>query len=136
MTMETYQGKTDAQGRKWVSSEEVAWLRAGARRTKYRDRNELLVTMLYRHALRDSELCELKLDSLDTDQAMMTFRREGEDRDAIHPISRAEHWLIRDYLNYRERSGTLNYPWLFLSEKKDQLSISTISNIIKGCIKL
>lgn len=136
MTMETYQGKTDAQGRKWVSSEEVYMLVRGAEwGTKYRDRNALLVLMLYRHALQDSELCNLKLDSLDIDQALMTFRREGEDRDTIHPFTRHEKMFIQDYLKYRKRTDTLDYPWLFLSEQKGQLSSAAINNIIKSCSK-
>ena len=41
---------------KWVTAQEVEALRAGAKATRNPVRNELIVLMLYRHGLRETEL--------------------------------------------------------------------------------
>jgi integrase len=50
---------------KYVTEDEVSALREGARQTRHKLRNELMVLMLYKHGLRGTELCRITLDQLD-----------------------------------------------------------------------
>ena len=65
--------KTDAK--QWVTEKEVNSLIEGAKKTKHPARNSLLVLMLYRHGLRESELCNLKISHMDFDNAKIFIRR-------------------------------------------------------------
>lgn len=134
--MEPYKSEKDSKGRKWVTSKETNILRMAARQTRQALRNELLVLMLYRHGLRETELCNLRLDSLDLDQAKVHIKRIKGGVDFTHPIAGDELRLIRSYLRQRKKEGTLELPWLFLSERKNQLSRFSVIKIVESCYKM
>ena len=117
----------------WVTEEEVEKLRQGARKTRYPVRNELLILMLYRHGLRESELCGLKLDFIDFSQANIFIKRLKGSNSFTHPITGDELRLIRRYLKIRNSKSTANLPWLFLSERGNQLSRFTIIKTLETC---
>lgn len=47
--------------------------------------------MLYRHGLRVSELCRIKLEQLNLDQATIFVKRSKNGIDGMHPIAGDEH---------------------------------------------
>ena len=94
----------------WVTASEVEALRKAARKTRNPARNELIILMLYRHGLRVSELCLIKLEQLNLDQATVFVKRSKNGIDGMHPIAGDELRLLRRYL--RERETEL--PWLFI----------------------
>lgn len=118
----------------WVTQKEIETLRKSAKETRYPVRNELLVLMLYRHGLRESELCNLKLNWLDLDHAKIHIRRLKGSVDFSHPIAGDELRLLRRYLRDRKaKHPTL--PWLFVSERGNQLSRFTVIKTIETCYK-
>lgn len=131
--MGTYQDEISGHSRKWVTQKEVDRLRKAAKSTRQALRNELLLVMLYRHGLRETELCNLRLDALDLDQAKIYIKRIKGGVDFTHPIAGDELRLIRAYLRLREKDNTLNLPWLFLSERKNQLSRFSVIKMIETC---
>ena len=83
---------------KWVTAQEVEALRTGAKATRNPVRNELIVLMLYRHGLRETELCNLQLESINLDEAKIFVKRVKRGNDFMHPIASDELRLIRRYL--------------------------------------
>lgn len=71
--VESYMNKV----KNWVTASEVEALRKAARKTRNPARNELIILMLYRHGLRVSELCHIKLEQLNLDQATVFVKRSG-----------------------------------------------------------
>ncbi|SHN93538.1 hypothetical protein BHECKSOX_427 [Bathymodiolus heckerae thiotrophic gill symbiont] len=80
---ETY----ESSGVKWVTGLEVEALRIGAKASRNPVRNELIILMLYRHGLRESELCNLQLEVINLDEARIFIKRVKNGNDFIHPIA-------------------------------------------------
>ena len=133
--METQENQLDGKGRAWVTEKEVSLLMSGAKKTRHPVRNELLVLMLYRHGLRESELCSLRLSDLDFDNAKVFIRRVKGGIDFTHPIAGDELRLIRRYLQERKKGRGAGHSWLFVSERGDQLSRFTVIKTIEACYK-
>lgn len=130
-----YQSSIDDKGLNWVTPREIEELRKGARATRNPIRNELLILVLYRHGLRESELCGLRLDYIDFDQSKIHIKRLKGSNDFTHPIEGDELRLIRRYLKTREGKTSLRLPWLFVSERGNQLSRFTVIKAVESCYK-
>lgn len=117
---------------KWVTEEEVERLRKGARKTRNPVRNELIVLMLYRHGLRESELCKLRLDQLDLQQGKVHIKRLKGSNSFSHPIEGDELRLIRRYLRTKVGKQGSALPWLFISERGNQLSRFTVIKLVES----
>ena len=119
----------------WVTEAEVNELRRGARKTRNPVRNELIVLMLYRHGLRETELCNLKLDYLNLHESKLFVKRVKKGNDGIQPITGDELRLIKRYLRLRHAKDKAFLPWLFLSEQGNQLYRNTVIKMIETCYK-
>jgi site-specific recombinase XerD len=119
----------------WVTETEVKALIKATQKTRYPVRNKLIILMLYRHGLRESELCKLKLDYIDFEQSKIFIKRLKGSNDFTHPITGDELRLIRRYLRIRTGKKYLKSPWLFLSERGNQLSRFTVIKTLEVCYK-
>lgn len=70
----------------WVSSGEMLKLRKASKKTRNPIRNELILLMLYRHGLRETELCRLRLDLLDFERSQVHIRRLKGSNRFTHPV--------------------------------------------------
>lgn len=113
----------------WVTESEVEALRKASRKTRNPVRNELIILMIYRHGLRVSELCKIKLEQVNLDQGTVYIKRSKNGIDGMHPIAGDELRLIRRYL--RERDSDL--PWLFVSERGGPFARSTVNKLLERC---
>ena len=89
--------------------------------------------MLYRHGLRESELCNLKLEQLDFNQAILHLKRLKGSNSFSHPITGDELRLIRRYIRTKATKQGSQLPWLFISERGNQLSRFTVIKILESC---
>jgi len=128
---ETYEGS----GVKWVTAQEVEALRAGAKTSRNPVRNELIILMLYRHGLRESELCNLQLEAINLDEARIFIKRVKNGNDFIHPIASDELRLLRRYLRLREEKQGQGLPWLFVSEQGTSFCRDSINKIVTASYK-
>jgi site-specific recombinase XerD len=126
---------SDKKNINWVTPKEFEELRKGAKKTRYPIRNELIVLMLYRHGLRESELCNLKLEHLNFDEVKIFIKRSKGSISLMHNIEGDELRLIKRYLGTREGKTSLNIPFLFLSDRGSQFSRFSIIKIIEACYK-
>ena len=118
---------------KWVTEKEVEQLRKWVRETRYPVRNELMILMLYRHGLRESELCNLRLDQIDFEQAKIHIKRLKGSNSFSHPITGDELHLIRRYIRTKVWKQGSGLPWFFVSERGNQLSRFTVIKNIQSC---
>lgn len=118
---------------KFVTEKEVQALIKGAKKTKYPIRNQLIVLMLYRHGLRESELCNLRLDQVNLEQAKLHIKRIKGGNSFTHPIEGDELRLIRRYLRFKVTKQGSGLPWLFISSRGNQISRTAVFNTVRNC---
>jgi site-specific recombinase XerD len=118
---------------KFITEPEFKQLRTGAKQTRYPVRNELMIFMLYRHGLRESELCNLKLEQIDTEEGRLHLQRLKGSNSFSHPIDGEELRLIRRYLRFKEGKKGDSLPYFFISDRGNQLCRDTVSKAVKAC---
>ncbi len=118
---------------KFITESEFKLLYAGAKKTKYPIRNQLIVLMLYRHGLRETELCNLKIDQLDLEHAKVHIKRIKGGVSFSHPIEGDELRLIRRYIRYKGGKQGSGLPWFFISSQGNQISRTAIFNTVRNC---
>lgn len=102
----------------FVTESEHKRLLQGAGKLRNAERNQLLVMMLYRHGLRETEAVNLRLQDVQLESARIWIRRVKGGLSTEHPIEGDELRLLRRYL----RTRNLNLPWLFVSERGGPMS--------------
>jgi integrase len=111
--------------REYLTEAEVERLldAAGASRNPVRDR--LLILLAFRHALRVSELVDVRLDEIDLKAGTIHIRRAKNGTPGIHGLQGDELRLIRALAR-----GNPHSRFLFLSERKAPLSIHGAQKLI------
>jgi integrase len=110
----------------FLTEGEVGQLLKAAKNTRYSIRNQLLITMMYKHGLRVSEVINIKLSDLNLNTSRIWIRRLKGGLSVEHPIPGEELRLIRKYLRLREN----NLPWLFINERNLPLTRQAVNYII------
>ena len=115
----------------YLTETEVKRLVEGAKQSRNPERDTLLILMLFRHGLRESEARLIRQDAIKLDSAQIWIDRVKGGRASYHPISGDELRLLRRYL--RTRNDDL--PWLFISERLLPLSDRTVRVIVANAAK-
>lgn len=116
----------------YLTETEVKRLLEGARQSRNPERDSLLILMLFRHGLRESEARLLRRDALKLDAAQVWVERVKGGRSSFHPISGDELRLLRRYLRTRRD----DLPWLFISERMQPLSDRSVRVIVANAGKV
>jgi integrase len=115
----------------YLTEVEVKKLVDGAKTSRNPERDALLILMLFRHGLRESEARLLRCDSLKLDAAQVWIERVKGGRSSYHPIGGDELRLLRRYLRTRRD----DLPWLFISERMQPLSDRSVRVIVANAGK-
>jgi integrase len=115
------------RSREYLTEAEVDGLRRAARRNRNPVRDELLVVLAFRHALRVSELVGLTVEQLDLKAATVHIRRAKNGTPGIHGLQGDELRLIRQLI----RENGEHNRFLFLSERKAPLSVDGAQKLIE-----
>ena len=115
----------------YLTEAEVKRLIEGAKQSRNPERDVLLVLMLFRHGLRESEARLMRRDSLKLDSAQLWVERVKGGRPSYHPVSGDELRFLRRYL----RTRLDDLPWLFISERMLPLSDRTVRVIVANAAK-
>lgn len=121
-------GAVDAheRGRNYLSSLQVDQLLNGAKNSRNPERNQALILMLYRHGLRETELCRAKLSQLDLVAGRIWVARIKGGLSTDQPVVGLEVRLLKRYL----RTRTDTQPWLFVSEQQGPLGRHAVIYIV------
>jgi hypothetical protein len=113
--------------REYLTEAEIEKLLAAAGKSRNPARDRLLVLMAYRHALRVSELVDLRVDQIDLKAATIHVRRAKNGTPGIHGLQGDELRLIRTVI--RENGEQCRF--LFISERGAPLSIDGAQKLIE-----
>jgi site-specific recombinase XerD len=100
-------------------------------------RNWAMILLAYRHGLRASEICDLKLGDLDMKAGCLSIRRLKGSLHTVQPIYRHkgqplldEQTALRTWLRDRDPDGS---DYLFTSHKGGRLHRSQFFRIFRDC---
>src|ERR1700674_5676121 len=116
----------DDSDRKHVTSREVERLIEATKdsRNEVRDRCVLLLT--FRHGLRVSEACRMKLDQVDTDSRVLHVARLKGGLSTTHPLRGDELRAVAAWMKHRARMKPTGKAF-FVSEQRKPLHRSTVN---------
>lgn len=115
----------------YLTKSQIEALLKAAKDSRNGVRDHLMILMLFRHGLRESELVNLRFNHLSLETARIKINRLKGGLSTEQPIAGDEMRALRRYLKQREDAGTLTLPWLFLSTRKAQISRHTVIHAVK-----
>ena len=118
----------DVRSREYLTQQEIEKLRKAAKKySRHGHRDDTLILLMFRHALRVSEVIALRWDQIDLKKGILHVSRIKNGLDSIHPLRgielRAIRQLKRKYEDYNE-------TYVFMSQKGAPLSTRTVHDII------
>jgi hypothetical protein len=116
----------DYRQREYLTEGEIDSLLATAGNSRNPVRDRLLILMAFRHALRVSELVDLRWQQIDLDAAAIHIRRAKNGTAGIHGLQGDELRLLRAL-----RREHPHADFVFLSERKAPLSVDGAQKLIE-----
>ncbi len=118
----------DVRSREYLRPEEVERLISAAKSIgRHKNRDTLLILMMFRHGLRVNEALDLKWTDIDWATAHVHIKRLKQGSPSVQPIDGKEMRLLRKV----ERShGEERLPWIFISERRSPLTDHTVRKIV------
>jgi type 1 fimbriae regulatory protein FimB/type 1 fimbriae regulatory protein FimE len=114
------------RSREYLTPAEVKALRDAAKATgRQGERDHLLILMTYRHALRVSEVIDLRWEQVNFDEAKLHVNRCKNGEPSVHYLEGDELRILRKHSRESPES-----PFVFASERKGPLSARTVRNIV------
>jgi type 1 fimbriae regulatory protein FimB len=117
--------------RDFLAKWEVDALVKAAREGRHGVRDALIVSLMFRHGLRATELCRLRVSDFNLQQARVWVKRMKNGLSTEHPLDGDDLRLVRRYL--RERPTEL--PWLFVSERGAALTRKGVYYLVTTAAK-
>jgi integrase len=111
--------------REHLTSAEVDKLIEAAKGNRQGHRDATMILLAYRHGLRASEVCDLRWDQVDFNQAILHVRRVKAGTPSTHPLTGAELRALRRL--QREVAS----PFVFVSERGSPFTVSGFRRMIE-----
>ena len=117
---------TELRTREYLTQQEIARIRKAAKQSaRHGHRNDTLILMMFRHALRVGEAVDLRWEQVDLKRAELHVTRLKNGRPSTHPLdSITMRALGRLRKNYSQT------PYLFVTDQNLPLSCRTARHII------
>lgn len=116
--------------RKHLTSREFDHLLAAVKGSRNEARDRCLLLLMFRHGLRVSEACGLKLDQVDTESRVLHVARLKGGLSTTHPLRSDELRVIKTWLTERARMKP-DGKVFFISEQRTPLHRSTVNLAMK-----
>ena len=123
LTVDSHERKRD-----FLTEREIEKLLNAAKKSRHGYRDWLILLLMYRHGLRVSELCQIKIDNIDEANRRIWIERLKGSLSTFHPLPSDELRAIRKWLRIRPDSAFLE---LFISERGEPFTRQAINYIIK-----
>jgi type 1 fimbriae regulatory protein FimB len=124
-------GRREA-GRSHLTGLEVGKLIAATRGNRNEARDRCLLLLMFRHGLRVSEACRLKLEQVNTQSRQLHIVRLKHGLPTSQPLRGDELKAIRAWLKQRARMNPTGKAF-FVSEQRKPLHRSTVNLILDTC---
>ena len=111
--------------RKHLVSAEVDKLIAATKGSRNESRDRCLLLLMFRHGLRVSEACRLKLSQVDIESRVLHVQRLKKGLSTTHPLRADEIRVIKTWLTERKRMNPEDVAF-FISERRKALSRKTV----------
>jgi type 1 fimbriae regulatory protein FimB len=119
--------------RDYLRADEIEKLLCAAKRSRNPERNFALVLVMFRHALRVSEACALRLSDLNLEIAELFIRRAKGSKSGSHPVFNGETTALKSWLAVRDKMDVATeVDSLFVSEQRKPLNRVSVWYLIKG----
>ena len=119
--------------RDYLRSDELGKLLAAAKKTRNPERDYALVLLAFRHGLRVSELCALRLSDVNLEAGEIYIRRCKGSISGAHPVFIGETAALKSWLAKRaEMNISAEVDTLFVSEQRRPLNRVSVWYLIKG----
>src|SRR5215469_14458268 len=118
-------------GRDYLTGLEVGKLIAATRASRNEARDRCLLFLMFRHGLRVSEACRLKLDQVDAKGKVLHIARLKRGFSTTHPLRGFELKAIGGWLKHRARMEP-KCKTFFVSEQRKPLHRSTVNFALKA----
>lgn len=92
---------------------------------RHKERDALIILLMYRHGLRISELCGLKWSQLNLEERLFHVQRAKRGKPSTHPLSAKE---VRALEQQRKRAA--GFEHVFISERLAPLKPATVRKMI------
>lgn len=112
--------------REHLTSKEVEGLIEAARTNRWGHRDATMVLIPNRHGLRASEVCDLRWDQVDFNQAVLHVRRVKSGTPSTHPLTGIEMRALRRL--QRESAAS---PFVFVSERGAPFSTAGFARMLE-----
>jgi len=113
--------------REYLTAEEIAKLLSASKTTRNPERDYCMLLLMFRHGLRVSELCTLKLSDINLDTRELHVNRLKGCDSGPHPLYNGETAAVRAWLAKRaEMNPPESCDTLFISERRKPLSRVTV----------
>ena len=117
-------GQNDMSDRKHLTTLEVDRLLAAAKGSRNEARDRCLLLLMFRHGLRVSEACGLRLSHVDTESRVLHVARLKKGLSTTHPLRADELRAIKAWLKEREQMQP-EADAFFVSERRRAISRKT-----------
>ncbi len=121
----------DGKAKNFITTHELSLLLKGAGESRHPARNQAMISVMFWHGLRVTELCQLNDADLDIKAGRLFVSRIKNSLSCTHPV-RPE--VLRTVKRYRKQRGDTFKP-LFLTERGDQFTRSQINYILNQAAK-
>jgi type 1 fimbriae regulatory protein FimB len=120
-----------AEDRKHLTGREVERLIQAAKGARHEARDRCLMLLMFRHGLRVTEACRLKLDQVDADSRVLHVIRLKRGLSTDHPLRAEELRAIAAWLRERDRmKPPATVKTFFVSDRREPLHRSTVNRLL------
>ena len=126
----TGRGLAEISDRKHLTSREVERLIEATKGRRNAIRDRCLLLLMFRHGLRVSEACGMKLDQVDTESRVLHVARLKGGLSTTHPLRGDELRAISAWLKERARIKLAGKAF-FVSEQRKPLHRSTVNLLME-----
>ncbi|WP_432415200.1 tyrosine-type DNA invertase [Chromohalobacter israelensis] len=116
--------------RRHLSQSEVERLLKATQGARHERRDRCLLLLMFRHGLRVSELCGLRLSQVDLEERVLHVARLKRGLSTTHPLRGDEIRTLRRWLAVRARMKA-DSDAVFLSERRTPLNRRTVWHLVR-----
>ncbi|MGP0082008.1 MAG: tyrosine-type recombinase/integrase [Steroidobacteraceae bacterium] len=120
------QPNRELRSREHLTETEVEKLIEAAKHNRHGHRDASMILVTYRHALRASEVCDLRWEQIDFNSATLHVRRVKNGKPSTHPVRGDELRTLRKLQREAPKS-----PFLFVSERGGPFTTDSFNWMVK-----